>query len=110
MGNRERTERGVAWLQDRVPFLRRLRYRALAVVLAVTLAAISVLTMSTLPAWPVIGVAVATVALALNTVASRLSEPVCHGCGGALKDAAYGPHGTVCPGCGAINLPMSGRA
>ncbi|MFN9975988.1 MAG: hypothetical protein ACK58T_39450, partial [Phycisphaerae bacterium] len=62
-------------------FMERIRLKAMAVVLAVIVAAVGVIAWSTLPAWPVIGVGVAVVAVALNAIGSRLERAVCYSCG-----------------------------
>ena len=90
--------------------LRRMRYRVLGISLAIVLAAVSVITLSTLPAWPIIGVAVASMVVVINTVANRLQQPICHACGLSLASAKFGTHGTICPECGAVNQPVLGAA
>ncbi|MBX3389635.1 MAG: hypothetical protein KF691_09300 [Phycisphaeraceae bacterium] len=92
-------ERSRSWLQG-------IRLKALAVVMATVLAAIGVIAWSTLPAWPVIGVGVAIVAVALNHVAVRLHEPMCWSCGHSMKSQPIGQHGSICPSCGAVNQPL----
>jgi predicted RNA-binding Zn-ribbon protein involved in translation (DUF1610 family) len=82
-----------------------MRYRVLGISLAIVLAAVSVITLSTLPAWPIIGVAVASMVVVINTVANRLQQPICHACGLSLASAKFGTHGTICPECGAVNQP-----
>ncbi len=87
-------------------WMEQIRLKAFAIVVATILAAIGVIAWSTLPAWPVIGISVAVVAVALNRVAVRLNEPVCWSCGGGMKNQPIGQHGSICPSCGAVNQPL----
>ena len=88
-------------------FFARIRRRALIMVVGIAMAAIATISLTTVPAWPVVGVAFAAVAVAMNSVASRLrvDESMCLGCGESLKDVSAGVHGAICPGCGAVNQP-----
>ncbi len=88
---------------DPSSWMHRLRLRVLAVLAATTLTAIAVVSWAALPLWPVIGVAVAAAALVVNTVASRLSHPVCWGCGADLSLQKPGEYGLACPRCGSIS-------
>ncbi|MBL0928109.1 MAG: hypothetical protein IBJ11_10745 [Phycisphaerales bacterium] len=84
--------------------LARIRRRALIFVVGVPLAAFGVAAM--LPSWPVwavVGVAVAAVTVALNTVTSRLTASACWTCGSDLGATPAGEHGRICPRCGALN-------
>ncbi|MBY0112970.1 MAG: hypothetical protein K2Y21_09125 [Phycisphaerales bacterium] len=87
-------------------FMERIRLKAMAVVLAVIVAAVGVIAWSTIPAWPVIGVGVAVVAVALNSIGSRLEKAVCYGCGGSMAGQPIGERGSICPTCGTINQPL----
>jgi hypothetical protein len=87
-------------------FMERIRLKAMAVVLAVIVAAVGVIAWSTIPAWPVIGVGVAVVAVALNAIGSRLERAVCYSCGQSLDGQPVGERGSICPGCGSINQPF----
>lgn len=80
-----------------------IRLRVFAVVVAGILAVIGVLSWATLPAWPVVGVAIITVAAVVNSMTTRLAEPVCYQCGSTLPTAEPGCYGLVCDGCGAVN-------
>jgi hypothetical protein len=86
--------------------MERIRLKAMAVVLAVIVAAVGVIAWSTIPAWPVIGVGVALVAVALNTIGSRLERAVCYNCGQSLDGQPVGERGSICPSCGSINQPF----
>ena len=79
-----------------------------AVLVAAVLAVIGVLTWATVPAWPVVGVAIITVAAVVNSMTTRLAEPVCYQCGTGLKPAEPGCYGLLCDGCGAINEVVPG--
>ncbi len=87
-------------------WLHRVRFRAFATVLAVAITAFGLIAWMALPALPVIGVAVAAVAMAINTVTARLNEPSCRDCGSDLTGEALSEYGVVCPNCGLINPPL----
>ncbi len=86
-------------------WLHRIRLKLLAFLAALVLAGVAVTSMTTVPVWGVVGVAVAAVAVFVNTVGSRLSAPTCLGCGHDLSGEHAGAHGVVCPGCGSVNQP-----
>jgi predicted RNA-binding Zn-ribbon protein involved in translation (DUF1610 family) len=50
-----------------------------------------------------VGTAVAALALAVNTMASRLDSPTCLDCGADLTTEPAGLYGVICPKCGAVN-------
>jgi hypothetical protein len=93
-------------------WLDQMRRRALWAVVVVLLTAIGVIAWTTLPAWPVIGVALATTAFVLSTITKDLSQDRCLGCGSFIAQLPAGVHGRACPTCGTINerlaLPTSG--
>lgn len=86
------------------------RLRALALLLAIGLFALGVISLTALPAWPVVGVAVACAVMAVNHVASRLDAPVCLVCGSNLATDNAGEHGVACGSCGAVNQRVATRA
>jgi predicted RNA-binding Zn-ribbon protein involved in translation (DUF1610 family) len=81
----------------------RLRLRVLAMVGAVVVLALTAASVVSLPTWAVVGAAVAAVALAVNTMTSRLSHPTCWDCGADLAGEPGGMHGVLCPSCGSVN-------
>jgi len=85
----------------------RIRLRALAYLVAIALFALGVISLTTVPAWPVLGVAFACAVVAVNRIAARLDVPVCLQCGTSLDDRAPGEHGIACAQCGAVNQPAS---
>lgn len=91
-----------------MPWIRKAKLRALAVLVGFALATVGVLAFTTLPAWPVIGAALACVAVGVNKTASRLDHPTCLGCGANLSAVPMGEHGRACPSCGCLS--MTGRA
>ena len=91
-------------------WMRTIRLRVLALLVCATLAVIGVVSWASLPAWPVIGVAVATVAVVFNSVTSRLNHPVCWGCGEDLARSPSGEYGVICPKCGALTETPDRRA
>jgi predicted RNA-binding Zn-ribbon protein involved in translation (DUF1610 family) len=90
-----------------VTFLHRIRLRIFAVLLGVGLTAFVVVAWTTIPAWPVVGVAFAAVAMAVNQMASKLTQPVCHGCGRDINGMAVGQYGVVCPSCGFVTQRLA---
>jgi hypothetical protein len=92
------------------PWLHTIRRRVLWIVVGVGLTTLGVISVTTIPAWPVVGIAVATLAIVVNSMASRLSEPICLGCGLDIKDQPRGEHGTICPHCGSIQEWVGMRA
>lgn len=90
-------------------WMHKTRLKVLAFSMGIALAALGVISLTALPAWPVVGVAVAAVALTVNRVAARLSvnQAMCFGCGLSIADAPVGEYGSVCPHCGAVNQPIS---
>lgn len=95
-------------LQERIALLHKLRLRAFAVVVGLVFAVIGVLSLISAPAWPVVAGAVAIAAVAVNTVAARLThtKTICFGCGHNLAGAPIGQYGVVCPKCGTISAPV----
>ncbi len=92
----------------RSTLFQRIRLRVFAVLVATTLAVIGAVSWAALPLWPVVGVAVATIALVFNGITSRLNEPVCWTCGEDLSRLQAGEYGSICPGCGALNSTLDG--
>jgi hypothetical protein len=90
--------------------LHRIRLRVLAWVCGIALAAFAMISLASLPAWPVIGIAVAAVAFSVNTLTSRLGGTACMGCGHDLAGAPSGAYGIACGECGSINAPKGPRA
>src|ERR1043165_1772972 len=88
----------------RTPLLHRIRLKVFALLVGITLAVIGAVSWAALPIWPVIGVAVATVAFVVNSLTSRLSEPLCWTCGEDLSRQAAGEYGLMCPSCGSLNV------
>lgn len=81
----------------------RIRIRALlytAGIVAATWAAI----LLTSVAWiPVVGVAVAAVAVSVNKATQVLRKPICLGCGTDLATQTATDYGIACPKCGSLN-------
>jgi uncharacterized protein YaaW (UPF0174 family) len=82
--------------------MHKIRLRALALLVGTALAAIATASLTAVPVWPVVGVAVAAVAWGLSKMTVRLKGPVCWGCGGDLSREAAGDYGKICPKCGTI--------
>lgn len=92
-------------------WMHKTRLQVLAFAMGITLAALGVISLTALPAWPVVGVAVAAVAFSVNRIAARLSgdRAMCFGCGQSISDAPVGEHGSICPGCGSITQGITPR-
>lgn len=86
-------------------FLNKLRLRIFAVLTAVILAAVAVISLGVWPV-PVVSVALITAAAVLNTMTSKLAVSVCSGCGESLGGVPTGAYGAVCPSCGTVNSAL----
>ncbi|MDX2131033.1 MAG: hypothetical protein SFY69_03140 [Planctomycetota bacterium] len=89
-------------------WMHRVRRRALWIVVGVGVTALGVIAMSTIPVWPVLGVAVATLAIALGSITRSVSPNTCLGCGHNLAGTPAGEHGRICPTCGSLNERLVG--
>jgi hypothetical protein len=85
--------------------MHKLRLKVLAITAAAILAGVAVLSWSVLPVWPVVGIAVAAFAFAVNTIGGRLSDTICYGCGEDLKGHPANEQGVLCDRCGLVNPP-----
>lgn len=90
-------------VEKQIAYLHKLRLRAFGIVVGLGLATVGLLSMSILPALPVVVGAFAVAALVVNKVAAQLSNPVCIGCGGKLDNEPLGQYGVICPKCGTIS-------
>jgi predicted RNA-binding Zn-ribbon protein involved in translation (DUF1610 family) len=86
--------------ESRMTWMHKIRLRVLGLLVGLALAVIATISLTTVPAWPVIGVAFATLAIAVNKMTNRLSQPTCWGCGEDLAAADEGVYGAECPSCG----------
>lgn len=86
-------------------WLTRARYKALAYVGAIAIAAFATVSVIGLPVLPVIGVAVAAAAVTVSRMTEKFGKITCMSCGEDLKDEPAGMHGVACPKCGAVNSP-----
>jgi hypothetical protein len=89
-----------------VTFLHSMRRRVMWIVVGVGLTTLGVISMTTLPAWPIVGAAVATIALVLNGMTRSLRGEVCLGCGTSIAGLPHGDYGVICPGCGHVTSSM----
>lgn len=80
-----------------------IRRRVLWVLVGIAATTVAIIAWTTMPAWPVVGVAVATLVVAVNTITSRLKHDVCLSCGADMRDVASGAHGAMCPACGQVH-------
>lgn len=91
-------------MKNPISWLQKVRLRVLAYALGLVLAAVAISSALTIPAWPVVGVAVAAAVLMMNRTASKLADHTCLGCGRDIAELPIGEHGKVCPECGAISV------
>ena len=100
----EESIRAGLWAEETVPmiWMSRIRLRVLAFTLGLAFTAIGLISLAAWPALPVLGVAFAAAAVAVNQMTSKLKVPVCHGCGRPLGDAPSGQYGVVCRGWGSL--------
>jgi len=105
VARRDTTEVPVSQTPDNLSsrWMRKLRLRAMAFLVGVGLAALAMISLTSIPAWPIVGVAVACAAVALNSIAARLDQPTCYSCGTDIGNEPIGVHGRICQSCGAIN-------
>ncbi len=83
--------------------------RVLALFLAAGLVVIGLVAVTAAPMWPLLGVAVATVAVVWSNMTSRLDRPTCLHCGLDIKNEPGSQYGIMCPGCGGFNEPVGER-
>jgi len=86
--------------------MHRLRLRALAILVGIGLTALALISLTTMPAWPIVGVAVATLAVCVHSLAYRVNPATCLGCGQSVADEPPGEHGRICRSCGTIAQSM----
>lgn len=89
-------------------WLQRIRLRVFAVMLGLALAALATVSLTTIPAWPVVGVAFAVAVAVINTAGQRFSvdQQVCLTCGVDVSKQPSGPHGVICPSCGGLSQTL----
>ncbi len=88
-------------------WMHRLRLRVFAVLVAVAIGVIGLVSIASIPVWPAVGMAVAAIALVVNGMTSKLSHSICLGCGASLAGQARGEHGVACPECGLIDCTLA---
>jgi hypothetical protein len=89
-----------------VTFLHETRRRVLWVIVGVGVTAVAIASWTALPALPIVGVAVATLALVVNRLTQGLRQSTCLGCGQDVSQLPHGEHGVICPHCGHITSDM----
>ena len=93
-----------------VPWVGRLRLKALAWVVGISLATIGAITVASLPPLIVVGGAVAAVAVSVTKTANKLMKSsACLHCGADLSDEPRTAYGIACPRCGSISQPRDGK-
>ncbi|MFZ4430464.1 MAG: hypothetical protein ACOYPS_08925 [Phycisphaerales bacterium] len=93
----------------KIRWLHQMWLRTLALLLAVGLTVFTLVSLAAAPVWPIVGVAVATVAILFNGISSRLDSPTCLHCGTDIKQEPGSQYGIICPRCGGLNEPMGER-
>lgn len=81
----------------------RARYKAFAYAAAIAVGAFATITVIGAPWLPVVGVAMAALAVSVSNLTKGLAEPRCLSCGMGLENEPKGVHGVICPSCGAVN-------
>lgn len=92
-------------IRPRLEWIRRARYRALAFVAAICIAATAIVAFAGAPLWPVIGAAFVTAAVSISKLTTRLIRPTCMDCGRDLSGEPIGMAGIACPDCGSVQMP-----
>ncbi len=97
-------------LHRAVPWVGRLRLKALAWIVGISLATIGAITVASLPWVPLVGAAVAAVAVSVTKTAGKLMKSsACLNCGTDLTDEPPTAYGIACPRCGSISQPRDGK-
>jgi len=90
-----------------VTWLHKTWLRVLALLLGAALTVFALVSLAAAPAWPVIGVTVAAMALVWkSSIAPRIVAPACLSCGASLKGLPGGAYGMICRECGGLNEPF----
>lgn len=89
----------------RLDWIRRVRRQAVGTVLCATLLVVTTLALSTAPWLPVVGVALAAVAVTVHKMTHRIhhADAACLSCSRDLSEEPTGVHGIICPDCGAVH-------
>ncbi|MBL4590640.1 MAG: hypothetical protein JKY96_01640 [Phycisphaerales bacterium] len=90
-------------IENQMPWIRKLRLRVFAVLVALTLAAIGIAGLASLPALPVVGVTITLATMVVNKMTAKLGVMTCSGCGTDLTGVPTGAYGAMCTDCGVIN-------
>jgi len=98
------TGRRAPIMNTRLAYIARTKLKVLAWLLGITLATIGSVSLAGLPLLPMLGVAVAAVAVSISKATGRLGKPTCYHCGTDLSDEPVGTHGVVCTHCGSIHM------
>lgn len=93
-----------------VSLIHRLRLRVLGLLLGLVLASLATISLTTIPAWPVVGVAVAAAYVGVNRIMARITPSSCPSCGSSLKGLNASANGIVCPECGSVGLGRMGES
>ena len=86
-------------------WIRGIKFRALAWLVAILLATIATIVFAGIPAWPAVGFAVAAACVSVGKLTNRLLHPTCLDCGRDLRGQPIGVAGIICPDCGSVNSP-----
>lgn len=87
-------------------WLQKLRLKVFALLVALTIAVITVVGMLSVPVLPAIGVALVAAVTMVNSMTTKLSAITCSGCGKDLSQAPANTYGIICPNCGTTTLPF----
>lgn len=85
--------------------------RLLALAVAACLTIFALVSLAAAPAWPVIGVTVAAMALVWkSSIGPRIVRPACLHCGASIKGQPTGEYGAMCRECGGLNHPIGDQS
>ncbi len=83
--------------------------RVIALLFAASLLVLGVVSVTTAPVWPILGVAVATVAVMWTNITSRLDRATCLHCGHDIESQPGSQYGIICDKCGGLSEPVGAR-
>jgi hypothetical protein len=87
-------------------WLQKLRLKVFALLVALTIAVITVVGMLSVPVLPAIGVALVAAVTMVNSMTTKLSAITCTGCGQNLSSTPANTYGITCQKCGTTTLPF----
>lgn len=83
--------------------LHRIRRQVVWVVAGIAGLAVAAIVLTAAPTLPIIGAALATIAVAVQSLGRELKVDRCMNCGESLVSQPRGAHGVICPRCGSLD-------